>query len=1697
MPNLSANNTGTVQYDSTSNTFTATATPLLFVDQFSFPFGTAIQSPKSYDLQFQVDENGSLISGVPGPDFILTGEIDIDSDETIDVSGTLLTGEVIGFGFQDSGSASSIDAFDLRLSVTGGELTGAGQFLSGGSERPAYFLGKDIGMKISSDVLISDSISAKPFTGSFTVDFNGGNKSLFGPTEPLAVPAELGNYIWYDLDRDGTQDDNELGVNGVRVQLYEDADGDGIAEPNGDDGPAISEQFTTDLNGEAGYYLFEDLAPGDYFVVFDPNTIPSGFEFTTQDVGTDDAIDSDADTTTGATVVTTLEANESDLTWDAGISPQINPAIEIIKYVDKIIESSEMTTIDFDGFAQGTIVESQYPGVTISAVNARRPNDGNQAMVFNSSAPTGGDKDLGTPNENFGGLGIGSGGISSNDTDLGNVLIISEDGVATNPDDEAMGGTFTFTFDQPVTVNYLDLLDIDSDEQGGSVVTLTTASGTQTFNIPALGNNSVQQIAIDVDNVVEMNVNFVSSGAITELKYTKTSAQTQWYDANEVPGVSFEFGEQIEFSYHVTNPGDVSLKPVVVTDDNATPNNDTDNFAPTPVETDGFNVGDIDQDAALDPGEEWIYTATTVALTVGQFTNIGDVVGTPINNNGDVIGDDVTDDDPANYVVEGIPNIDIEKLTNSVQADDPSDAVEIASGEEVTWTYIVTNTGSTTFSIDEVIVLDDSGTPDDTSDDFSPSLVAGPNSNDEELSPGESWTYTASGTAQTLTTTGATSVFDFNGSSNLDGPDGNIRSLTTDGVSVNASAFSRDSVGNWEDAFLGIYSGALGVTDSGEGDGGGGKHRVDNLVRDNYVLFEFSENIVVDKAYLESVVGDSDLSIWIGTIPGAFGSHQTLSDAVLNGLTLNEQNDTTSSQSRWADFNAGKVSGNVLVLAASTVDTTPEDQFKIHKIKFQHLTTGIYGNIATVDADGAWDSDPSHYVNPAPQPPGIPGIDIEKLTNGIDADTSEAAVEIAPGSPVTWTYVVTNTGETAFAFQDVVVTDDNGTPNNPVDDFAPEFVGPDDGDDGLLSPGEVWHYTYNEATAQTLTTSGVTSVFQFVGNSGLDGPNGNVRSFTVDDVSVNASAFSSDSNGTWSEAFLGIYSGGLGVTDSGEGDGGGGKHRVDNIDRTNYVLFEFSESIVVDKAYLDSVVTDSDLSVWVGTIDGAYDSHQTLSDDLLSSLSLNEVNDTTSSQSRWADINSGEVSGNVLVLAASTVDPTPEDQFKIHSVKFQHLTASVYANVGTVVAGSVSDADASHYKNPEALPSSMIGDFVWNDVDRDGQQDHDEVGIAGVTVELMDVDGELLDTTQTNSNGLYNFSGLAAGDYTLKFIPPTNFVFSARYQGSDAENGSNADPVTGLTEVIHLNAGQVDKSIDAGMYQAAVDTMFEAEDYEWIDSPWQVRSDASASGGKAIEAPNMSGSYYYSPPNCKKVQYSFSVAESGMFELSGLVQARSSKDNSVWVKVNDKPWVEWHIPVTGNDYQWQAVTDGWHQNAVTFDLDAGVHTMQLRVREDGTRLDKFQVSKLATTTIVIDAADFDSKRGDWKIELDDDGNEFLVAANGTGTHYNSPSYADELTYDFTLDQGGLFAIHALVSAANNRDNSFWVAIDDGHWVEWHLTVTGDQWQWQTVSDGAGHDQVGFELDAGDHTLRIKVREDGTKLDKIVISNDDSIVLDDF
>jgi hypothetical protein len=143
----------------------------------------------------------------------------------------------------------------------------------------------------------------------------------------------------------------------------------------------------------------------------------------------------------------------------------------------------------------GTIIDNEYAnlGLRISA-----PGHPFGAMLFDSANPTGGDDDLRTPNE-------------------GLILILSEDGDRSDPDDDAQGGLIRFEWQRPVRVNYaLGVIDADANEVAGTVTTYR-ANGTliDVYNIRGAGDQSLQRIPINDRNVARMDIELVGSGAIT------------------------------------------------------------------------------------------------------------------------------------------------------------------------------------------------------------------------------------------------------------------------------------------------------------------------------------------------------------------------------------------------------------------------------------------------------------------------------------------------------------------------------------------------------------------------------------------------------------------------------------------------------------------------------------------------------------------------------------------------------------------------------------------------------------------------------------------------------------------------------------------------------------------------------------------------------------------------------------------------------------------------------------------------------------------------------------------------------------------------------------------------------------------------------------------------------------------------------
>ena len=137
---------------------------------------------------------------------------------------------------------------------------------------------------------------------------------------------------------------------------------------------------------------------------------------------------------------------------------------------------------------------------------------------------------------------------------------------------------------------------------------------------------------------------------------------------------------------------------------------------------------------------------------------------------------------------------------------------------------------------------------------------------------------------------------------------------------------------------------------------------------------------------------------------------------------------------------------------------------------------------------------------------------------------------------------------------------------------------------------------------------------------------------------------------------------------------------------------------------------------------------------------------------------------------------------------------------------------------------ASVGNFVWFDANKNGIQDADEVGVAGVTVTLtdgagnpvIDLDGNPVKPVTTDANGKYEFTNLmpnvdrivaSAGEesYKVTFTPPAGYSATKSYAAADGEKDSN-----GAESNVTLTEGQNDETVDFGLVADGTigDTLF-------------------------------------------------------------------------------------------------------------------------------------------------------------------------------------------------------------------------------------------------------------------------------------------------
>ena len=119
-------------------------------------------------------------------------------------------------------------------------------------------------------------------------------------------PEGIGDLVWNDLNQNGLQDAGEPGIAGVTVNLLDAAE-------------SLLASQATDASGHYGFAVDLGGSGGGFENFIIEFLLPTDFVFSPQNIGANDAIDSDADLVTGRTGLIGIGDFEIDLTVDAGM----------------------------------------------------------------------------------------------------------------------------------------------------------------------------------------------------------------------------------------------------------------------------------------------------------------------------------------------------------------------------------------------------------------------------------------------------------------------------------------------------------------------------------------------------------------------------------------------------------------------------------------------------------------------------------------------------------------------------------------------------------------------------------------------------------------------------------------------------------------------------------------------------------------------------------------------------------------------------------------------------------------------------------------------------------------------------------------------------------------------------------------------------------------------------------------------------------------------------------------------------------------------------------------------------------------------------------------------------------------------------------------------------------------------------------
>ncbi len=1215
------------------------------------------------------------------------------------------------------------------------------------------------------------------------VTLSGGENNLnidAGMFIPDIKPASIGDYVWYDNDRDGLQDEYEHGFSGVTVELYDST------------GNILIASVKTDTDG---YYAFSGIIHGDYIVKFD---VPSGYRLSNRNQGNDDSVDSDANQSTGKTGIITVAAGESIIHADAGLFA-FNP-----------ITIGDLVWLDINGNGSPNSNEG-ISGVTVML------SDGNGILIATAITDNNG-------NYSFTGLPPGDYRIT---VDTGTL----PEGITEYSDPDGDPDSMTDLMNQRVDnlnadFGYRKLLDAsigdfvwydvnengirDSGEKGVEDVTVYLIDPLSNEVLAATTTNSVgfygfsgltpddyivefvlpenYQFTIqnhETNDFMDSNANPVTgrteiitlssgennltidAGILLQKTESASLGDYVWYDADHdgvqddnehgVANVTVNLlnpstGKVIAttetnvngfYQFTGLNPGNYAVGFVLPEGYEFTPqNHGNDDFADSDADTETGLTAQV----TLTAGE---HNPTLDAGIFTPYASIGDYVWYDANHNG------IQDADE-----KGVAGVTV-KLVNQVTGEIIKTAVTDSKGF-----YQFTDLNPGDYAVQFIL-------PDGY--EFTSQNQGNNDSSDSDAD------MVTGRTAQVTLTAGE-------------------HNPTLDAGIFTMSASLGDYV--WYDA------NQNGIQDADEKGAAGVKV---NLI--NQATGE-----VISSAFTDS----KGFYLFTNLNPGNYAVEFVLPEGC-EFTSQNQGNDDSS------DSDADTETGLTAQVTLAAGEHNPS------------LDAGIFTPYASI-GDYVWYDANQNGIQDADEK-GVAGVTV-KLVNPANGEILDTEVTNVSGF---YQFTGLNPGNYAVGF--VLPEGYEFTPqNHGNDDFADSDADTETGrtaqvtltagehnptlDAGiftsLASLGDYVWYDSNQNGVQDADEKGVAGVKVNLINPAT----GEVIVSAVTD-SKGFYLFTNLNPGNYAVEFVlpedyEFTSQNHGNDDSSDSDADTGTGRTAQVTLTagehnptlDAGIFTMSASLG-DYVWYDANqngIQDADekgvAGVTVRLINPATG--------VIIATALTNVNGFY----QFTGLNPGNYAVEFVLPEGYEFTPQNHgnDDF-----------ADSDADTETGRTGQVTLAAGEHNPSLDAgifTPYASIGDYVWYDANHNGIQDADEKGVAGVTVKLVNpATGEILDTEVTNVSGFYQFTGLNPGNYAVGFVLPEGYEFTPQNHGNDDFADSDADTETGLTAQVTLTAGEHNPTLDAGIFTS----LASLGDYVWYDSNQNGVQDADEKGVAGVK----------------------------------------------------------------------------------------------------------------------------------------------------------------------------------------------------------------------------------------------------------------------